>query len=402
MSSNNFRKGKSNFTANNYEDVTYNNNDASGNWFFNNRRTGGGCGEPLKNQTGEIITNLKQALNNPITNQNLLINNQDNYDENYINQNTRNNSRNRNIQNNNRDIKDDREYYDSKRDIRNNRDIKDDREYYDNKNDIRNTRNGRDQRNNNINNSFIRNREDSNNPPSITSNQSNSPRKFMSSLKDMNSGLTNNEKAEKIRKAKEYQDFLATQIADKEKRKQDEKRQLNEEKRRELEDYVRNQYRGEIPPHVVEKISPQKNYIEESSTGRYNEHTGNQRNPRHDNNDYEVNDYNVSKSSKQKNQSIYNLLGSKKDTNGIDVEYNEDYDDTPVMKRNGQETTTIHNRNASNSNSNSNKLPKDVDELSNLCSQLLQQQKQLQQEVQKQAQVIEVVLTHDHRYICNN
>jgi hypothetical protein len=90
----------------------------------------------------------------------------------------------------------------------------------------------------------------------------------MSSLKDMNSGLTNNEKAEKIRKAKEYQDFLASQIADKEKRKQDEKRQLNEEKRRELEDFVRNQYRGDIPPHVVEKISPQNSYIEETSTGR--------------------------------------------------------------------------------------------------------------------------------------
>lgn len=60
------------------------------------------------------------------------------------------------------------------------------------------------------------------------------------------------------RKAKEYQDALAMQIAEKNHLKESEKKKIEEEKRRELAHYINEEYRGDVPAHIRGKLTPTK------------------------------------------------------------------------------------------------------------------------------------------------
>lgn len=81
-----------------------------------------------------------------------------------------------------------------------------------------------------------------------------SPKKFMSSLREITTNMTKEELDAKNRKEYAYKAQLKKQVDEKKKEKFSEKRKAEELKRRELEEYYRSYYRGNIPPEKMREL----------------------------------------------------------------------------------------------------------------------------------------------------
>ena len=81
-----------------------------------------------------------------------------------------------------------------------------------------------------------------------------SPKKFMSSLREITTNMTHEEIEAKNRREHAYKAQLKQQVDEKKKQKFAEKRKAEELKRRELEEYYRSYYRGNIPPEKMREL----------------------------------------------------------------------------------------------------------------------------------------------------
>lgn len=81
-----------------------------------------------------------------------------------------------------------------------------------------------------------------------------SPKKFMNSLRTMNTSALPTEQAAKAKKELEYQAQLRQQIEEKKRKKEEDERKSEDIKKKELEEYLRIHYKGKIPDHVLQKL----------------------------------------------------------------------------------------------------------------------------------------------------
>ena len=81
--------------------------------------------------------------------------------------------------------------------------------------------------------------------PGLT--QPTSPKKFMTALREITTGMTEDEIQLKVQKESAYKAELQKQIDDRKRAKITEKRKEEEQKRRDLEEYYRSFYKGNIP-----------------------------------------------------------------------------------------------------------------------------------------------------------
>ena len=87
---------------------------------------------------------------------------------------------------------------------------------------------------------------------------SGSPKKHMSSLREMITSENPVERQAKIKKELTYQEELKRQIDEKKHKKEMEEHKEAMLKQKELEEYLSVHYQGNIPPHVTKKIRLQK------------------------------------------------------------------------------------------------------------------------------------------------
>jgi hypothetical protein len=85
-----------------------------------------------------------------------------------------------------------------------------------------------------------------------------SPKKFMGSIKEMNSSQDPNEVAAKKKKETDYQRQLRIQIEEKQYKKDLDAHKDATLKQKELEEYLAVHYKGQIPPHVTQKVRKTK------------------------------------------------------------------------------------------------------------------------------------------------
>jgi hypothetical protein len=211
------------------------------------------------------------------------------------------------------------------------------------------------------------------------------------------------------RKARDYQNALAAQIEEKKRMKEEEKRRVEDEKRRELEQYIRSEYRGSVPDYVKEQLSPRRQSYDNGSKAIpptkpkalippgqsiYNLRGGNARDSRDDDDEPRAGDRSrrIKNIDQDDDDSVASLAPRKSNHRHEPHAYDEhstdglDYSDDDYEQNSHRPVIRSKNKKAV-----MKKLPAaDYDELAELCSNLLVQQKQLQDEVRKQAEVIEV------------
>jgi len=90
-----------------------------------------------------------------------------------------------------------------------------------------------------------------------------SPKKHMSTLRDMMISEDPRERQEKIKRELTYQEELQKQIDEKKHKKEKEEHKEAVLKQKELEEYLSVHYQGKIPPHVSKKIRLQKQKLQE-------------------------------------------------------------------------------------------------------------------------------------------
>lgn len=81
-----------------------------------------------------------------------------------------------------------------------------------------------------------------------------SPKKYMNSLKDMNTSASKVEQDARMRKDLNHQNQLREQIEEKRRKKEEEERKAEETKKKELEEYLAVHYKGKIPAYVLDKL----------------------------------------------------------------------------------------------------------------------------------------------------
>lgn len=157
------------------------------------------------------------------------------------------------------------------------------------------------------------------------------------------------------RKEKEYQQALADQIAEKNRLKAREQSRADEEKRRELELYVKKEYRGPVPDYIIEKISPPK----PKSRPRRGE----------DEDDDEDLEERLLHLEERRRRNDRGRVQKKAKDQDRDIEVDIEVEDDRSHRR--------------------RQAPGDYDELLALCDELRAQQRELKGEVRRQAQIIE-------------
>lgn len=93
------------------------------------------------------------------------------------------------------------------------------------------------------------------------------------SFTNPNASMLPSEKALQLKKNREFQAALKEQVEEARRKKEAEKARLEEEKRRELDHYLRHQYKGEVPHYVMEKArKPVKRDTDHGSYGNGEEY----------------------------------------------------------------------------------------------------------------------------------
>lgn len=219
-----------------------------------------------------------------------------------------------------------------------------------------------------------------------------SPKKGLgSALRDMNISQTPLERQAKARKELEYQNALRAQIDEKKRKREEEDRKSEEIKERELEEYLNQYYKGNIPPHVRRSMKKDKkkdlddddrrsdggkrrgNDGYESDTRRRNLSTPDDFDEEEDDRSFRKREKRSPEKSSRNNKS--RLIP------GLDLDVDSgDLGRPPRSGRRGLDS--------SRSRGEGWVSQTEYDELSSLCDKLLKQQDDLQRELKSQTKLI--------------
>lgn len=353
-------------------------------WIWGNNR--GGCGEPVRDRNGNVVTNLKLAKNSQDRN------NYNNYDD--YNSNNYNNYNAQNYNANN--------YHSHQPPYPSHHHNPPPQNYnnYDRERDYYRGGDGRD-----LNSSYSSYQEPT------------SPKRF-SALKEMTSSLSPQQKNQKLTKELEYREQLRLQIEEKNRQKLLEKEKINEEKRREYELYHLNGERRSTPPRDVWRNNDRSRDRDISYVGNNPHYGGNDnfstpprqldrnvdRNVRDSNGiqdrgrasgaggrvipGLENHQYNNSSEidSSSKNYRSPSLERENfYDHNNYNENYDHNYDRRSVAESDYREGSVSDRGRESRFIS-----VEEYDELNNLCNRLMSQQEKLQDEIKQQNEIIKV------------
>lgn len=204
-----------------------------------------------------------------------------------------------------------------------------------------------------------------------------------SALRDMNMSESNPEREARARKDLEYQMALKDQIEEKRRNKEDEERKIEATKQKELEEYLNQFYKGNIPPQIKNsmKKKPKSDNYEDDNDSSYN------------------------RSSSNSNSNSSSLGGGRKGDNNKSSYDNDESDNRRHRStsrsrdvsdsdedRSSSKSSVRNNKSKRNNNSGSNDgwvSQSEYDELSVLCDKLLSQQRELHFEIKSQAKLID-------------
>ena len=209
---------------------------------------------------------------------------------------------------------------------------------------------------------------------------------------ELTDGSTLSERESKARKEHEYQQLLKQQIDEKRRKKEEEERKMEEIKQQELEEYLMQYYKGNIPPHLKPSLRRRPKKYDDDISGGFNKDTA-KSNPYNDYYDDKDRDYDYKRSPNKRDKDtnypntarkheMPNLsLSSQREIPGLERNMERE---RPYDKRRDKEYEPDHDqRNGGRWVSQT-----EYDELSALCENLLFQQKDLQNELKQQADII--------------
>jgi hypothetical protein len=220
--------------------------------------------------------------------------------------------------------------------------------------------------------------------------QVSSPKKFMSSLRDMNGG-NSEERTAKLKKDQEYQAQLRQQIEEKNRKKEIEKQKEDEIKRQELVQFKTFMAGNTKNKGVGARVEADDSYSYDNNSG-----DGDFSRRRKNNSD------NAARGGRGSSPvDVDDAVGSRRDRAGGNDRRNfqrkPSYDDDDNDGYGGGDNTTNRRglrKDAGGDRQRDNPLvsKSEYDELSSLCEKLLSQQDNLRDEIDRQAKVIQVSL----------